>query len=323
MTTNITQSTRFFSTKDGLIDKVTLEWLKENQVKELPTDRVEIISFRSLFKDFNKNVSYYYNDLTLSQIWDFLSFLLEIHTGIRQFQISTNVEAMMIEWNHVKKIFISTLFTENMLLELKGFDYTMTNMVQMSVNHLFRTKVCYIFKIIEANPFTELIIKKADVKRSKPEDLDAIFQAIRDSCMGDTDEMVMYCMDFIKTKWMTTNHLKLATVCRKAYDPKMVIENDLLDTSESWRQLFPTFFDEPGKSLKTFFNAFTNYCILFFMEDYLQLRTDQLQIIPFTQPYYYVRGPDGTIAADVLFFYGIQSFNERIKQIKEIHKNSL
>lgn len=307
---------KLYLTKEGLIDKGTVEWLEENEnIPEISGEPV--VQLRSLF-DNSKTTVLVYRDLTLVQFWEFLLRLLEVTTGLRSCTFSNYAE-LMKELKEIKSVLLHWMFTENHLLSIKGFDYTMMNPEKMSTNNLFRTKACYIWKIIESNPFLDLKIKKSEIKRSSASDIDILFQYIRDSCMGDTDELVVYCMDFIKSKWITDHHIALATVSRRAYDPRMIVD---IDKNEAWRQLFPTFFDEPGKSLKTFYNAFMNYCILFFIEDYLQLRTDHIQIIPHTQPFYYVRGPDGTVAADVLYFYGIDFFKERIDHMKEIHKNS-
>jgi len=304
-----------FKTRYGLLDTDTIDWLSSNQKpNRIDLEPIEIKSLQNLLPKYTK-----YNDVPLQEFWNFLMDLMMIFTDLNELVISDN--SIHDELKGIKAILLWWIYTEGHLITIKGLDYTFLNVERQSVNHLFRTKACHVWSIIEARiPSIPVFMDdRLAINKSKPEDLEELMGMIRDSCMGDLDEMVVYCMDYIKKKMITAHHVKLANITRLVYDPNSTVDET---PTEAWRVLFPRFFDDSGKSFQTFTSTYLNFSILFFMEDYLQINMSHISIIPFTYPDFLVRGADGMAAADVLFFYGIEFFRDRVRFIKQLGESS-
>jgi hypothetical protein len=313
-------SWRLFLTKGGLIDRETYEWCQNTPATDA-SEKTEAVTFRFLVS------RKYYDDLPLVDFWAFLGELLAVFSELRDFNALTaapDYETITRELEGIRGVLARWVHTEGHGEAIKGFDYMLMNAETMGVNHLFRTKAYYTWRVIETKwwgmflPFvrtTEFLeeLRGGLFPRSSPEDRDELRQMIRSTCYGDSDETVIFCMEFIKNRIITEDHVRLATVTRLAMDPRAVSQlvDGRVGTEEAWRILFPTFFDDTGNSFDTFYAAFENHVTLYFIEDYLKLPIYQIQQPPLI--------PDVVLsppAADVLYMYGIELFRTRKIEIE-------
>ena len=310
---------RVYETTEGPIDSDTVEWCTQSQ-SELVIEPANINFFRGLLP--NHPTTETYNELPLNDFWSFLLSLMGIMTGVGDISsfVATEKKDLQEELSAIKQVLLWWIHTEGHTIQMKGFDHILYNVDRMGVNHLFRTKAYYTWKIIQDkfNGFSNTNECPQD-HISPPDLIQVLYELIRASCYGDTDEMVVYCTEFIITRFMTDNHIRLATIDRLAGgDPKTLVLGKL-DVFEAWRQLFPNFFSDSGKSLNVFFRSFTNYCIACYMEDTLELDISNIEFVPLTNPSL-VR-VDGLVAEDLLFLFGIDFFKNQTNVVKDRHRS--
>lgn len=313
---------RIYETQEGPIDSDTVEWCKANQSK-LEIEPVRINFFRDLLT--NNNSTQTYNELPLTNFWSFLLTLMGCMTGVGDISSFVGVEKkdLQEELSGIERVLIWWIHTEGHSSQMKGFDHMLYSVDRMGVNHLFRTKAYYVWRIIEDKFVAFSNANECpENNSSSPDHIVALYELIRASCYGDTDEMIVYCTEFIVSRLMTENHVRLATIDRIALDATAAssLVNGKLDVFEAWRQLFPNFFVESGKSLQTFFHSFKNYCIACYMEDTLEQDISDIEFVPLTDPSLVRK--DGVLAEDILFFFGVDFFKNRTKEVKVLHMQS-
>ena len=310
---------RVYETQEGPIDSDTVEWCTRTKSK-LEIEPARINYFRELLSINNKSETY--NDLPISDFWSFMLTLMGCMTGVGDISSFVTVEKHLLENEmcDIERVLLWWIHTEGHGVQMKVFDHTMYSIDRMGVNHLFRTKAFYVWKIIKEkfvgfSNFTEC----PENNFSSPDHLVLLYELIRTSCCGDTDELIVYCTEFVVSRLMTDNHVRLATIDRIAIDPTAAaaLVNGKLDVFEAWRQLFPNFFAESGKSLQTFFHRCQNYCIACYMEDTLEQDISDIEFVPLTDPSLVCR--NGVLAEDVLFFFGIDFFRARTKEVRAMH----
>ena len=130
---------------------------------------------------------------------------------------------------------------------------------------------------IQDKPFKQFSSKSQKYKTN----LGKILQLIRKAYTGDLEDFIVGAMHRIQFFKMNDNHEKLAQMVRFQY---LHIPNfkEKLPAHETWRFLFPTYFDKFEEVFDEFFDEFPSYCIDYYMNDYLN---DTFGIVHI--PFYY------------------------------------
>jgi hypothetical protein len=306
------ESWRLYNTKLGLIDRETIEWCSPDYDRS--DSPISVFAFMLSEEDGK------YGELPLAVFWTFLNDLMELFTEIRGFNaIGYSSDLITQELAGIRRTIDMWTHTEGHDDALAGFDYTLMVEGTMGVNNLFRTKVHYIWKIIEQKWYQEclpslLTLSMKEVPGSSLEDRDRLKKIICGTCKGDKDEFVIYCSDFIKQRLVTEHHIRLASTARLAMNPRSG-GKIVLDVSDTWRELFPTFFEKADGSFDRFYAAFENECAAFFIEEYLMLPIDTIRFAPLV-PNVVMCG--NVIASDVLYMFGIDFIQARCVEVEDI-----
>lgn len=101
----------------------------------------------------------------------------------------------------------------------------------------------------------------------------------------------------------------------KRFDYKKNIKSQL-PASEVWQTLYPTFFDKKQDTFNEFFKEFTDECIMYFLNNYVQWKPVKAQL-PFFGLF---MGQDGGLYNEVLEMVDIGDFN---RMEKETYKYSV
>lgn len=99
--------------------------------------------------------------------------------------------------------------------------------------------------------------------------IEGVKQRIRNAYRGDLDGFVIEVMTAIQDNTMTKNHEKLAQAIRFDKLKLADFRTNTMAPAETWRYLYPTYFDKVQDYFEAFYQAFMADCVMYYLDDYL------------------------------------------------------
>jgi hypothetical protein len=134
---------------------------------------------------------------------------------------------------------------------------------------------------------------------------------IRPAYGGDLDEFILECISWVQQFCVEEYHEKIAKI--RGYELYGYTDFDnALPPAEIWRRIFPLYFDEEEDSYPMFFGTYTQWCVLFFLADYVDHVVDISYI-----PLFNVFSTDGfkTVSDNILAFIKPEVITKEIKRL--------
>lgn len=219
-----------------------------------------------------------YREMNAGQFWEFLWALMTHASGLDEVLTppSVSVEQLEEELQVIKSIGIWWALAEGLEeTDLGNFDHVHVDKLRGRLDHTYRYKFYYIWKIIELalNKTKKMLTTMENGQVSAMEQVrdvgtDIFQDLIREKAMGDLDEFIMYTIQHIQFTTLTSSHEKIALLERYLKFKKDNFE-EKLPPSEIWRFLFPNYFDDLEDYYDKFYKRFKNECVLYFLNDYI------------------------------------------------------
>ncbi|GBG28634.1 Hypothetical Protein FCC1311_048552 [Hondaea fermentalgiana] len=136
---------------------------------------------------------------------------------------------------------------------------------------------------------------------------DNLRSAIRLAYRGDLDGFILDAIAAIQFRAMGKAHEKLAQVVRMEKMGITCFDDDELAPYESWRFLYPNYFDGAEDSFDAFFRKFPGEAVLFYLEDYVQ-DTFGVTYLPYNRSFCCARtGRRSSDISDLLSFAAVRT----------------
>jgi hypothetical protein len=237
--------------------------------------------------------------------WDFYELLhnifmlfTDIHLTPMDGQYTT--ADMFIELKSIENQIIYWALTEGHNADDFGKEMRneLLNSNTMSFNRKFHVESCYKMKCIWQGHKELVEILDNVVVSSLPgidiftmeniiddTEIDEFMKmVIKESCGHDFDEFIISVMERMKFNKIKQYHEKLAMV--KGYEIFGIEDFETkLSYSETWRRLFPAYFDEVEDVFSLFYENFLGPCILHIYNDYLSWDHNNVKYIPIYKLY--------------------------------------
>jgi hypothetical protein len=236
-----------------------------------------------------------YRTMDAGAFWQYFDELFRMATGVSTFVVDKKYTVADIsdEIEKIRKVALWWALTEDhdgaKAWGLLDTDYIDNECEFPRTNHVFRYKVFYMLRTItqalaELQTWRDLDMSTATRQSpSATSKRDLIKEIIKETCVGDQDEFILYTIAFIQSATMTTHHDMLAHLIRfKRFGKKDF--GTPLPPAESWRFLFPTHFDGVDEVFVDFFRVHENNAVMYFLQDYLGT-TMNIKKIPFYNVY--------------------------------------
>jgi hypothetical protein len=93
---------------------------------------------------------------------------------------------------------------------------------------------------------------------------------------GDFDEFIINVKESIANQTMGPYHQKLALVL--GYELMGIVDFTTVSPTETWRRLFPTYFDLEENNFVLFYNTYTHQCLFYVLLDFLSIDNNDANI---------------------------------------------
>lgn len=259
-------------------------WYNQNKhLASIPADKPIISTvFKHLFPpSWNYKVPRDFNKLNLGEFWNLLWDIFMLASGLSKKKIDKEVTLSQLrdELVAIKSIAIRWALRKNIPeSEYGDYDHLDIDKEKGVLKQPYRYRVYYMLQIIftsyddlsknvecELSEMPTSVIEKLS-NTTNP----SVFYSnlIREKSKGDLDEFIIYTMQYIQFNAITPFHEKMALLERYIKTDNSDFEARL-SPSDTWRFLFPSFFDGFEDVYDKFFNEFSNECVLYFLSDYL------------------------------------------------------
>lgn len=299
----------FFIIDDSYMNLTTAEWYRDKLATFTePNEPKDIDIFRELLPDNMKihtekmkwRKCNRYRDLPIHILWKLFNDLYVLYSGLVHKTVKHGLTFDMIEKETqaiIQTLLYWSLKTDHPDKAFEHFDSSYVN--GNCLNDRFRVHLRYMIDTMnetleDMKSFFQLSTHSSGQNKEME---GKIMNLIRETSMGDLEEFLFYVKDEIETQTISKNHKILAKLKHYDYsgDSKILQKTvDQIKSEESFRVLFPAYFDE-NSSFEKFFHEHLYFCVLFFMKDYFEVDL-QLSYLPIVNLY-----SDGTILSDNIF----------------------
>lgn len=313
------------------------KWYHERMNRVNSENHFKIDVFRPWLKEDHREGEDYIDTYGQLSGWDFYEFLVQlymVYTDIHSVAMDTKVtfeeqemelravEDRVIYWaltvKHDKEDFGPGMRSEyldsNRMAFNQKFHIESYYMLRIMWNGLERCKKALGGVEMQSIPVVNIFNYTGDLG-----DVDEfIKKVIREAYGGDFDEFIISVMDKIKYDTMTPEHEKMAKIRAFELFGNEDFEKQI-PSSETWRLLHNTHFDDVEDVYRLFYEKFRGPCIMYLYSDYLSWVESSDTMINYIPVYkQYTDEMMDTADVDIRYFVDVGRIRDRIKRLYNI-----